>query len=500
MAGIKDSQGKSSEGIKSWLRGGATRHSLGAKENEIASTQFDRLRIAILPLSNISPDPSDEYFADGMTEELIATMSKISGLSVIARTSVMRYKKQGERGISEIAKELGVGTILEGSVRKAGDKLRITVQLIDSMKGDHLWSESYNRELKDVFEIQSDISQTVADALRVKLLVAEREQIEREPTQSSEAHANCLKGMYYSINQSDPQTAIEYFDRAIKLDPSYAVAYAWLSDSYSRLVGFGLSSLDEALPKADEAAKKALELDPSLAEAHSALGHIKWISRDRVGSEEELKRSIALNPRVAEAHEAYSIILRCMARFDESLLEATKALDLNPLSRTANRQAMGWLLYDKRDYDKAIEHARKVLSFDPDFTQMHGLIGWCYIQKSMLDEAVSEFQMCVNPSKGKADLYLGDLACAYAKSGRREEALKILNDYLELSKKQFIPAEVFIQIYLALGKKEEALDLLEKAYDDRDFASLDAIKVDPAYDDIRANVRFIGLLKKLGFY
>ncbi len=455
----------------------------------------------MLPLQNISPDPKDEYFADGMTEELISTMSKIGGLKVIARTSVMGYKG-GEKKIDEIARELKVGSILEGSVRKAGDKLRITVQLIDSVTSDHVWSESYDREMKDVFAIQSDISQVVAETLRVQLLPSEKEVIRQEPTKNTEAHEMCLKGIYYNMNavfsEADFRKAIKYFERAIELDPSYALAYAWLSDSYSSLPAMGYGPVDETLPKAEEAATKALGIDPNLAEAYTSLAFIKVYKLDWSGALAADRKAIELNPSFLVGHGYYSIILRMMGRLDEALIEARKALELDPLGRFANLIVMANVLYCRREYDKAIEHLQKMREFDPDYTAIAGLLGDCYLQESQFDKAIAEYQKTLDPSKGKADLSLSDLACAYAKSGRREEAVRILNDYKELSKNQYIPAYSMVQIYLALGENDEALRLLEKTYDERDYPRLLGLKVNPVYDTVRSDPRFIALLKKVG--
>jgi adenylate cyclase len=458
-------------------------------------SEFDKHRIAVLPFANFSPETGDQYLADGITEELISTMSKISGLKVIARTSVMAFKDK-QKGIDEIASELKVGTILEGSVRKSGDRLRITVQLIDSGSSDHLWSESYDREMKDVFAIQSDISQTIAHALKVRLLSFEKGRIETEPTKNIEAHAMCLRGIYYNINQIDFRKAIEYFQKAIDLDPGYALSYAWLSDSYGRIGGFGLAPAEELLLKIKEAAEKALRLDPNLAEAHASLAWDKYFRHDWGGMERELRRALELNPRVAEAREYLSALLDWTGKFDEAYTEARKALEINPLSRFATLQAMGLLLFNMREYDKAIEHLNKVLKFDPDFKQIHNLIGWCYFQKSMFQKAIEEFQKNLEPSKGKNDVNLIDIACAYAKLRRREECLEILKHFEELSKKQFVPAAYLARVNLALGDKEKVLYLLENAYQKGEYNTW--INVNPIYDEVRPDPRFKALVKKMG--
>lgn len=462
---------------------------------------YDRLRIAVLPFANISPDPNDEYFADGMTEELISTMSKISGLSVIARTSVMGYKDEKKK-IDEIVKELKVGTILEGSVRKANGNLRITVQLIDSKSSDHLWAESYDRELKDIFKVQSDISETVANTLKVKLLAEEKVRIEKEPTKSTEAYTMWLKGVYYNLNASsedDLRKSLKYFERAIELDSSFALGYSWLSDCYTTLAQAGYLSPDEAIPKAESAVRKALELDPDLPDAHRVLGFLLIMGKelDWVGAERETKKALELNPNIAAGHEAHAWILAFMGRFDEALVEAKKALELDPLSTLAN-QTMTLVLYLSREYERAIEQLNKMREFDPESRSIALRLGLCYLEKSQFDEAIEEFRRRLEPSKGKADLSLSYLAIAYARSGRIDEARKILSDFKEVSKTQFIPALAIAQIHAGLGEKDEAIQLLEKAYDKRDYSSLQELKVSPIWDGFRSDLRFIALLTRIG--
>jgi adenylate cyclase len=458
--------------------------------------ELDKRRIAVLPFENFSADTGDQYLADGMTEELISTMSKISGLKVIARTSVMPFKNNKLKKIEEIASELKAGTILEGSIRKSGDKLRVTVQLIDSGSSDHLWSDSYDREMKDVFAIQSDISQTVTNTLRVRLLSSEKEQIQIAPTKNTEAHAMCLRGIYFNINQIDFKKAIEYFEKAIELDPGYALAYAWLADSYGKLAGFGLIPGEDILVKIEKAASKSLELDPNLAEGRAALAWERYYRHDWSGMENEIRKALELNPKIAEAREYLSALLDWTGRFGEAKEEARKALEINPLSRFANLQSMGLLLFNMKEYDEAIEHLNKVLRFDPDFKAVHDLIGWCYFQKSMYKEAIEEFKKELDPSKGQNDTTLINLACAYARFGQRENALETLKHFEELSKKQYVPAALLSRLYLALGEKERLLSLLESAYEKGEYNTW--ISVNPIYDDIRGEPRFIAILKKMG--
>lgn len=478
---------------------------------------YEKNRIAVLPFSNISPDPRDEYFADGMTEELISTISKISGLQVIARTSVLRYKN-ASKGIDEIGKELNVGAILEGSVRKAGEKLRITAQLIDSTTSQHLWSESYDRELKDVFAIQSDISRTVAEALKVRLLPSEREEIRKESTENTEAYELCLKGMYYDSNKkitADLKKAIQCFESAIHLDPTFALAYSLLSGCYSSSVQYNLLPTTEALPKAEETVRKALDLDPRLAEAHIALGSMLMLRFDWRPAEDEYRKAIDLNPNLSAAHEGYSILLRQMRRLDEALVEARKSLQLNPLSRSAN-YALHWVLHDRgqfgrdmEEYDRAIDHLKRMREFDPDFMDATVLIGWIYLHKSQLDpsprfyeQAIEEFRKIPNLSPDTGSWWtfgcFAGLVWAYTRSGRKEEAKKIQAQIQEFSKTHYVSPDWLANIHLGLGENDEAMQLLERAYDERDYGSLSGINVEPMYDALRSDPRFIALLKKIG--
>jgi adenylate cyclase len=474
-------------------------------ESELASTR-SKTRIAVLPFANMSPNPDDEYFADGMTEELISTISKIASLQVIARTSVVRYKGSN-KSIDEIGKDLDVGTILEGSVRKSNDKLRITAQLIDARTSEHLWSESYNRDLKDVFALQSEISETVANALKVKLLPQEKAKLEKEPTKNTEAYSLCLKGMYYFTNASSDQElrkAERYFEKAIGIDPHFALAYSWQADCLTTLVQAGHLRPVDTLPLGEKAAWKALELDPDLADAHRALGFLLIMRKDHnwKGAEREIRKALELNPNVPGGHDLYAWFLQFMGRLEDARTEAKKALELNPLS-TLSIGTMALCLYYHRDYDLAITEWLRGREIDPGHrATSHGL-GLCYLEKSEFDLAIEEFKKTLDPSKGRADFSLSYLGMAYARSGKTEEARKILNDFKEISEngsrgRKYVPALATAWIHVALGEKREALDLLEKAYENGDLMSLQDIKVSPIWDGIRSEPRYGLLLKKMG--
>jgi TolB-like protein/Flp pilus assembly protein TadD len=461
-------------------------------------------RIAVLPFVSFSPSPRDEYFADGLTEELISTMSRISGLKVIARTSVMGYKGDRRKKIDEIARELGVGTILEGSVRKDENRIRVTAQLIDAGSSVHLWADSYDRGLKDVFAIQRDISQTVANALQVRLLAHEKARLAKEPTKNAEAYSLCLRGIYHNINASsenDLRKALMYFERAIKLDSEFALAYSWLSDCYATLAQAGHMPAAVALPKAEDAVRKALELDPNLADAHRVLLLILIMRRepDWKGAEREITKALELNPSVPAGHESYAMLLAYMGRLDESLAEARGALELDPLSSFAN-QTLASVLYLRKDYDAAIAQLLKARDLDPTSRGTIINLGMNYLHKGAYDQAIDHLKRALQPSMGTADISRFYLACAYARAGRAAAAEKILKEMTEASrsKSRFIPAIAIAQIHAALGRKDEAVQILEKAYEDGDYGSLLDLKVSPEWDEVRSDPRFTLLVEKLG--
>lgn len=458
---------------------------------------LDKYRIAVLPFASISPDPKDEYFADGITEELISTLSKIDDLSVIARTSVMPYKGT-TKSIAEIGQELRVGTILEGSVRKAENKLRITVQLIDVQSQAHLWSQEYDREFKEVFVIQSNIAQRVAEALKVQLMVGEKRQIERQATENVEAYTWYLRGRYFQGKRTEEglKTSIEYFERAIEKDPFYALAYSGLADSYNLLAIYGYLSPKEAYPKVKMAAGMALEMDDSLAEAHTSLAFTKHrFDWDWLGAEREFKRAIRSNPSYASAHHWYSLLLSQMGRTEESFAAIKRAQELDPLSLVINTD-LGTYFYYTRQYDQAIAYYQKTLEMSPDFARVYLDLGTTYEQKGMYKEAIATFQKGVMLSGGNS-LMMASLGHAYAVSGRREEARKILHELQHQTNQEYIVPYAVALIYIGLNEKDQAFQWLEKAYEERS-GWLVFLKVNPLLDPLQSDPRFGELLKKIG--
>ncbi|MCI4354201.1 MAG: tetratricopeptide repeat protein [Thermoplasmata archaeon] len=454
-------------------------------------------RLAVLPLANISPDPNDEYFADGMTEELIAALSKIAELAVIARTSAMRFKGSS-LGVAAIAKELNVQTVVEGSVRKAGRRLRITVQLVDPTSESPLWSQDYDRELEDVFAIQREIARRVARSLRVRIREHEAERLDRAATEVVDAYTMYLKGRF-AWNQRTAEglrLAITEFDRALEKDRRFALAETGRADAYAALALLEISPPTEAFPKAREAAERALALDPNLAEAHASLGLVRFqYDRDWVGAEAELRKAIELNPNYPAAHQYFADYLKAMGRLDEALAEMRRAGELDPLS-LAIATGIGHVLYLSRQYDRAIEQYRKATTLDPTFVQAHLWFGRPYLQKGMYDEAIHELTQAVQLSGGST-ISLAVLGHAYASAGREAEARAILAQLLDRSKERYLPSYWIALLYTGLGDEVEALRWLGRAYEERS-SWLVWIKVEPRFDRLRANPAFVSLLARMG--
>jgi adenylate cyclase len=461
-------------------------------EKEVAdsSAQVDAKRIAILPFANMSPDQSDEYFADGMTEELISTLSKVKGMEVISRTSVMQYRKN-PKTVKELSRELEVGTILEGSVRKAGNKLRITVQMIDANKDKHLWADSYDRDLNDVFAIQGEVAQRVADSLELHLGLSQKAEIAKGPTANVEAYTLFLRGLHLAVSGfyfEDREKAISYFEQAIKLDPGFALAYSWLSNSCVGLSPTFASIVDpkEAIPKAEKAMERALALEPNSPDVHLAMARLLRAKLDWRGAEREVRKALELNPGVANGHYTYAWILASMGRFQECLAEADKALELGPVSAEAN-EVKALAYYSLRDYDKAIEYVELMKDCGAHPALVANYLGWAYFEKSEYKRALEEWE--------KADT---DVGVAYAKLGRIEETKKILHDAEKASESKYVTAWGLVEHYMVLGEREKAIRALQKAYDNSDAFSLGIIKMIHLCDDIIGDPRVVAILRKVG--
>jgi len=454
-------------------------------------------RIAVLPLANISADPSDQYFADGMTEELIARLSKVNRLRVIARTSVMQYRDT-TKGITEIGRELGVGTVIEGSVRKSGERVRIRVQLVDAKSQEHLWSDDYDRDFRDIFAIQSDVAQRVASTLRIKLMGDEHERIAKEATGHVEAYNAYLKGRFFlsKRTQDGIARALEYFHTAIAEDPGYALAYAGIADAYLVLGLLEFLPPQEAFPKAMSAAQKAIGIDPLIAEAFACQGVVKFqYEWNWKGAEDSLLHALTINPNYGTAHHYYADFLKAMGRFEEALGEIRRAQALDPLSLAINT-GVGHVLYLSRQYDRAIEQYRKTVEMDPTFLQARLWFGRPYLQKGLHREAIEELKAAVELSHGST-IALAMLGHAYAASGNSIEAVRILDSLTERSRRHYVPSYWVGMVYIGLGEKDTAFSWLEKAYEERS-CWLAWLKVEPRFDILRSDPRFDQLLKRMG--
>jgi len=471
------------------------RDMINEKPNEVSSN-----RIAVLPLINISDNSQNEYFADGMTEELISQLTKISGLNVIARTSVMKYKDT-KLDIEEIGSELNVGTILGGSVRKASDKARISVRLIDVDTQEHLWTREYDRELKDIFAIQTDIALKVANELRIQLIPDEKRQIEKMGTNNPDAYRLYLLGRFH-LNKRNEESifkSLEYFQQATSLDADYALAYVGIADCYTLIGGGGYGSLplDQVIEKAKNAVKKALELDDTLAEAYNSKAYINFrLEWDWEEAEKNFKKAIELKPGYATAYEKYALYLALFGRFEEAIPLMLHAHELDPLS-TSVSTGVGRIYHFSQQDDKAIMHYKKTLEMDPDYVEALFALGLSYKQKKMYDEAISEFSRAISLSNARP-IIVTALGSVYVRSGRREEAKSILNNLKEREKEEGISPFYSALLNAALGNMEPALDALNQSYNEH-FGLFVYINVEPLLDPFRSEPRFKQLLKKMNF-
>jgi adenylate cyclase len=451
--------------------------------------------IAVLPFENRSEDKANAYFADGIQDEILTRLSKIADLKVISRTSTQHYKSAPEN-LREIASQLGVAHILEGSVQKSGDAVRVNVQLIKAANDSHLWADTFDRKLTDVFAIESEIAKSIADTLKAKLTGFEEHAISARPTENIKAHQSYLKGRYFWNKRTGPdlQTAIDYFKQAIEQDSNYALAYAGLADSHVLLPYFGTGTLQQSIPPANAAAQKALELDPTLAEPHSTLGQILFYDFDFPQSKKEFERAIALDPNDATAHQWFGNgPLIVTGEFDRAIAESKRAVELDPLSLVINTDlAVGYTM--ARRYPEAIEQFNKILEMDRRFYYARWTFGLALQCNGQLPEAIAQYKKAAELTDDP--LVLAWLAQGYAKAGQRDEALKLLAQMEELATKRYVGAWSFVIVHLALGEKGKAIDELERAYLERSDPFITFIKVSPLFDPLRGDPRFQALLAK----
>lgn len=454
--------------------------------------------IVVLPLQNLSGDSAQEYFVDGMTDALIGDLAKIGALRVISRTSAMHYKGTN-KPLPEIAKELNVDAVVEGTVQRSGDRVHVRAQLIHAASDSHLWAAEYDRDLRDALDLQSEVARAIAGEIRIKTTPAEERLLVPKRTIAREAIDNYLQGRYFlnRRTEQDMHKAIGYFESAIKADSNCAQAYAGLADCYNQLgtVLIGVMPSIDARRIAETAARKALEIDSEVAEAHAALGFVNYFNWNWAAAEDEFKRSIELNPNYASAHSQYAHYLVARARVDEALAEINRAQELDPLSLSIS-SSRGYILENARHYEEGIEQLRRVIAIDPNHYQAHWLLGLTYLASGRIDEAVATAEKTVAVS-GRAPAALGLLGLAYGTSGRKREANKVLDELFQLQKRRYVPPLAFTYVYIGLGNKDQAFAWLEKSYQERSN-HIAFFKVNPTVDSLRSDPRFADLLKRIG--
>ena len=451
--------------------------------------------IAVLPLENLSGDPEQEYFADGMTEALIADLAKVGSIKVISRTSVMQYKGV-KKPLPEIARELGVDAVVEGSVMRSGDRVRITAQLIDAATDQHLWTESYERDLRDILALQSEVARAIAKEIKITLTPQEEALLASARPVDPEAHEAYLRGRY-SWNKEDVKTAVDYFERAIDQDPDYAIAYAGLADAYAILGLWGITPPAEAIPKARAAVQKALELDDTLAEAHTPLGLIKfYFDWEWSAAQAEFRRALELNPSYALAHDFYAVYLAAVGRLDEALAEIKRAKELDPLSLRMD-VALAFQFRLSRQYDRSIEEAQKVLEMDPSYWLAQLNLATTYRAKGLDEEIVLEAYRKQHVLAGDSER-VEAVDRGYAESGPRGAYLEVAEMLVARSKLRYVSSIDTALAYVYCERKDEAFFWLEKAYaEGNPFLALLAVETD--WDPIRSDPRFQDLVRRMNF-
>ncbi len=471
--------------------------SLGATATgELTQTLLVASRVAVLPFVNLSPEPNDEFFADGLTEELIDRLCQIQEIEVIARTSVMAYKNKEKKAL-EIGSELRVGSLVEGSVRRAGSKVRVTAQLIDVKTESHLWASRYDGDLQDIFAVQGDIAQKIADALELNMIDAERSKVGRIATSNPEAHVAYLNGVYFRYKASlvGLRKAAQCNSRAVELDPNYAEAYAQLAMDHVWLAIYFGEPVVQAFTLASKLAAKALELGPKLSEAHYARSWVSYFyDMDWETAERESKTAIRLKPSYAEPRSSLSWTLLALGRNEEALSEARKAVDLDPLG-VYSHLALAHVLSATARFDEAILWHAKTIDLEPDSPFFHSELGYAYLQMGKVAEGVREMEEAAKLPEG--EFFMASLGYCYAVSGRREDALRIASEMESaMAKGMARPYEIAIT-YAGLGESSRALDLLEQAYQEHSLVHLLPLNIEPAFTTLRSEPRFRALLQRV---
>jgi TolB-like protein/DNA-binding winged helix-turn-helix (wHTH) protein/Tfp pilus assembly protein PilF len=455
--------------------------------------------LAVLPLENLSGDPAQNYFADGMTDELITDLAQISALRVISRTSAMVYK-DARKPLPQIARELNVDAVVEGSVLRSGDRVRITAQLIEARTDKHLWSQSYEGELRDTLAVQNSVARAIADQIRINLTPQEQAALRSVDVVNPAAYESYLKGRFFWNKRTADglRVALAYFNQAIGEDPKYARSYAGLADTYALLGDWQYAAMPakEAFPKAKAAAIKALELDSSLGEAHNSLAFVlDGFDWDLDAAGKEFRRAIELNPGYATAHHWYAWHLSLLGRYDKAIGEMRKAQNLDPLSLIINAD-LAELLVIAHSYDESMQQSLKTIEMDPNFALAHNQLAEAYIQKHMYGKALEQLQKAVQMS-GDSPTIVANLARAYALSGKRSEAVQLLNGLKKRSELGNLSAPEIATVYASLGDTDQAMNWLEKAYNDRFNPG---VLLRPGFDPLRSDSRFQDLVHRTGLH
>jgi TolB-like protein/Flp pilus assembly protein TadD len=466
-----------------------------------ATTGILQKSIAVLPFDNLSRDPDNAYFTEGVEDEILTRLAKVSDLKVISRTSTQHFKSAPEN-LPTIAKQLGVVNILEGSVQKAANQVRVNVQLISAMTGAHLWADTYDRKLTDIFAVESDIAKSIAETLQAKLTGSAEQVLASKPTENAQAHELYLRGRYFWNRRTGEnlKKAAEYFQQAIEKDPKYALAYSGLADCHVLLPVYpelGSNPRDE-LPQAFAAARKAVQLDDTLAEAHASLARALASNLQLAVATSEFNRAIELNPNYATAHQWFGECLQSQGRFDEGLAELKRAQELDPLSLIIN-SLLGFALDTVGKSDQAIAQLRKTVEIDPNFWIAHFYFGNVLEHRGQLKEAIVEYEKS-NALQPNDPYSIADLARGYFLVGRKSEAEQLWDKLKSLSERQYVPAYSMAVVQLTFGNKDEAIRLLEKSYADHapfDSADLGWILIDHRLDSLRSDPRFKNLITRI---
>ncbi len=476
---------------------GFTMFLTGASSDSSTKSKPPIESIALVPFENATGDSEVDYLSDGLTEEVIARLSKLPGLRVIARNTMFKFK--GKQNHPEtIGHELGVAAVLTGRVQRQGDLIEIQVDLFDVQTGKHLWGEEISGKTSELTQIQASLAARVIESLRVKFNSNEIKRQEKDYSKNPEAYQLYLRGRYFWNKRTVEGTkkGIDSFQQALKIDPNFAPAYSGLADCYEILGGYSVLSPDEAFTAARLAATKAIEIDESLAEAHSSLGDIKQTYEwDFAGAELEYKRAIELNPNYANVYHKYSGLLRASGKHADAIAVKKKALELDPLSLIINAGMANVYLFAGLN-DQAIDQARKTLELEPNFPKAHEVLGSAFMEKGMYREAITEYQKARDLDPGIPD-YLADIGCAYARSGRRHEAEKVLDELKEISKRQHVSPYVFALIYTALADKDQAFAWLERGYQER-APGMSDLKSNPGMNSLHSDQRYVDLLRRIG--